>query len=179
MNIPRARDTETILLVLGSLGGEAEAVRERTARAFQRYATVSAATHQLEEQADDVHAKQVTRRLQGCSSSSAHMSMLTRQPGSSNPAVLGCKRHASDHRCSVVAMTLLSAHCYNWWCFSAMALVQALDLVADTMAANQHLTGASLCQRLSRRRLVPVCALLLNMKPCRLTSPIFLIVASC
>ncbi len=45
--------------MLRSLGGEAEGVRERTARVFQRYATLSAATHRLEEQADEEHAKQV------------------------------------------------------------------------------------------------------------------------
>ena len=47
------------MALLRSLGGEAQAVRERTARAFQRYATLSAATHRLEEQADEEHAKQV------------------------------------------------------------------------------------------------------------------------
>jgi hypothetical protein len=46
-----------------SLGGEAQQVRERTARAFQRYATLSAATHRLEENADEQHAKQVRRVL--------------------------------------------------------------------------------------------------------------------
>ena len=43
-----------------SLGGEAQAARERTAQAFQRYGTLSAATHRIEEQADEEHAKQVT-----------------------------------------------------------------------------------------------------------------------
>ena len=49
------------MVVLRSLGGEAEAVRERTARVFQRYATLSAATNRIEEQADEEHAKQVTQ----------------------------------------------------------------------------------------------------------------------
>ena len=46
-----------------SLGGEAQQVREQTAQAFQRYATLSAATHRLEEDADEQHAKQVGSHL--------------------------------------------------------------------------------------------------------------------